>query len=174
MITGNKNDIIAYLMNEGIESTWDLSPHVEKKHRSLTQNAYYWKLLELLAVNTHIAKAELHNINLRHLGLIERMDGKPIYLLLPDTDKTEKDVLLETKYHLAPTRKTKAGTDDKVYRWYIMLKGSKDMTVKEFSALTDLAIQDAKEQGIETLPPKELEHMRQMELEHERRMENNN
>lgn len=160
-------DLILFLMQQPLEIEWLLEEYKEKKPRSLTQNAYYWKLLELLAVKTHISKAELHNINLRHLGLVERMNEQPIYVLLPDTDKTEKDVLLETRYHLAPTRKTKVGTDDKIYRWYVMLKGSKDMTVKEFSALTDFAIQDAKEQGIETLPPKELEHMRQMELENE-------
>ena len=168
-MTGNAQEIIAFLFDADKKQIWDIFPHKEK--RKLTQNAYYWVLLEKLAVKTHIAKAELHNINLRHLGLIERVGDKPVFILLEDTEKVEKQTLLADTYHLAPRSETKVGTDGKTYRWYVMLRGSSSMNVQEMSALVDLAVQDAKEQGIETLTPSELEHMRELERNNERRVE---
>lgn len=166
-MTGNAQEIITFLFDVDKKAIWDLIPHKEK--RRLSQNAYYWVLLEKLAVKTHIAKAEIHNTNLRALGLVEQIDNKPIYIMLEDSEKVEKDTLNATTYHLSPTHRTKTGTDGKTYRWYVMLRGSSSMNVQEFSALVDLAVQDAKEQGIETLTPSELEHIRELERQHEKR-----
>lgn len=166
-MTGNAQEIITFLFDADKKQIWDLIPH--KKERTLSQNAYYWKLLEQLAVKTHIAKAEIHNTNLRALGLVERIGDNPIYIMLEDSEKVEKQTLLSTGYHLAPTRQTKTGTDGKTYRWYVMLRGSRDMNVEEMTALVDLAVQDAKEQGIETLTPNELEHIRELERNNEKK-----
>jgi hypothetical protein len=170
-ITGTALDIVTYLMGDGVDkkALYDLELHQEKKKRTLSQNAYYWKLLEQIAVESHVSKAEIHNTNLRHLGLVLRISDKPVYILLPDTEKAEKEALNAITYHLAPRRETKLGTDGKIYRWYVMLRGSSEMDVHEMSALVDLAVQDAKAHGIETLTPAELEHMRQLELEQEKR-----
>jgi hypothetical protein len=166
-MTGNAQEIITFLFDADKKQIWDIEPHKEK--RRLTQNAYYWVLLEKLAVKTHVSKAEIHNTNLRALGLVERMGDKPIYIMLEDTEKVEKQTLLAETYHLAPTRQTKTGTDNKTYRWYVMLRGSSSMNVEEMSALVDLAVQDAKEQGIETLTPNELEHIRELERNNEKK-----
>lgn len=167
-MTGNAAEIITFLLDADKKQLFDLEPHKEK--RRLTQNAYYWKLLELIAIKTHISKAELHNINLRHLGLIERVGNNPVYVMLEDTEKVEKQTLQAETYHLAPRRETKQGKDGKTYRYYVMLRGSSDYNVQEFSALVDMAIQDAKEQGIEVLSKDELEHIRELERNNERRM----
>ncbi len=168
-ITGTALDIVTYLMSDGIDkkAIYDLSLYQEKKTRS--QNNYYWQLLEKIAVKTHVSKAVIHNTNLRHLGLVMRISDKPVYILLPDTEKAEKEALNAITYHLAPRSETKLGTDGKMYRWYVMLRGSSDMSVSEMSALVDFAVQDAKSLGIEVLTPNELEHIRQLELENERR-----
>ena len=164
--TGNREQMTLFFLALQDDTTvFDLVEHKEK--RSLNSNNYYWQLLEKLSVKTHTPKQEIHNINLRHVGQIERIDGKPISVLLPDTDETEKRTLLADTYHLAPTRKTKVGTDGKNYRWYVMLRGSSDFNVAEMAALVDLAVQDAKAQGIETLTPNELERMRELERQHE-------
>lgn len=170
-ITGKAIDIVTYLMGDNADKNalYDLELHQEKKKRTLSQNAYYWKILEQMAVKLHVSKNEIHNTNLRHLGLVLSVDDKPVYILLPDTEKAEKQTLNAITYHLAPRKETKVGNDGKTYRWYVMLRGSSEMNVQEMSALVDLAVQDAKELGIETLPPDELEHMRQLELEYERR-----
>ena len=166
-MTGNAQEIIAFLFDADKKAIWDINPHKEK--RRLTQNAYYWVLLEKLAVKTHVSKAEIHNTNLSALGLVERMGDKPIYIMLEDTEEVEKKTLQADTYHLAPRRETKIGTDGKTYRWYVMLRGSSSMNVEEMSALVDLAVQDAKAQGIETLPPSELAHIRELERNNEKK-----
>lgn len=170
-MTGNAQEIITFLFDADKKQIWDIEPHKEK--RRLSQNAYYWVLLEKLAVKTHVSKAEIHNTNLRALGLVERMGDKPIYIMLEDTEEVEKQTLLAETYHLAPTRQTKTGTDNKTYRWYVMLRGSSSMNVEEMSALVDLAVQDATANGIEVLTPNELAHMRELEKNHARKMGNN-
>ena len=159
-------ELILYLMEQD-DKEWVIEEY--KAKRSLSQNAYYWKLLELIAVKTHTPKAELHNINLRHLGLMERIDNQVVSILLPDTEETEKKTLTADTYHLAPTRKTQTGANGKPCRWYVMLRGSSDMNVAEMSALVDLAVQDAKALGIETLTYDELEHIRELERQHEQK-----
>lgn len=166
---GTSKDLIMFLMDAPKDKTWVLEEYKEKKHRSLTQNAYYWQLLEKMAVKKRIPKSEIHNINLRHLGLTETIDGKKITILIPDTDEAEKKALQAETYHIAPTRQIKVGTDGLTYRFYIMLRGSHDMNATEMSALIELAVQDAKELGIETLTPQELQHMKELEINHERR-----
>ena len=170
-ITGKPLEIIAFLMGDNADkkATYDLTLHQDNKKRSLSQNAYYWKLLEQMAVKSHIAKAELHNINLRHLALISYVADKPVYVLLPDTDEVEKQTLLAETYHLAPRRETKVGNDGITYRWYVMLRGSSEMNVQEMNALLSFAVQDAKAMGIEVLTPDELEHMKELELAQEKR-----
>lgn len=166
IFTGKREEMTLFFLGlRDDETVFDLIEHKEK--RGLSQNAYYWVLLEKLSVKTHVAKQEIHNINLRHLGLTERIGGQLVSVLLPDTEETEKKTLLADTYHLAPTRKTKEGTDGKMYRWYVMLRGSSDMNVQEMSALVDLAVQDAKAQGIEVLTPNELAHIRELERQHE-------
>lgn len=175
-ITGKAIDIVTYLMSDNADKNaiYDLALHQEKKKRTLSQNAYYWKLLEEMAVKSHVSKAEIHNTNLRHLGLVLRIEDKPVYILLPDSEKAEKETLNAITYHLSPRKETKVGTDGKTYRWYVMLRGSSEMNVAEMSALVDLAAQDAKALGIEVLSPDELEHMRQLELKHEQKCIKNN
>lgn len=174
-LIGTALEIVTYLMGDGIDkkALYELNLHKEKKKRTLSQNAYYWKLLEQMAIKSHISKAEIHNTNLRQLGLVLRIEDKPVYILLPDSESAEKQTLTAITYHLSPRKETKVGNDGKIYRWYVMLRGSSDFNVAEMSALVDLAVQDAKALGIETLTYDELEHIRQLELEHERRMGNN-
>ena len=170
-ITGRAVDIVAFLMEQADkDALFDLTPHIEKRKRTLTQNAYYWQLLEKMAVAQKISKAEIHNINLRHLGLTLKVADNPVYILLPDTEEVEKQTLIAETYHLAPRRETKVGKDGKIYRWYVMLKGSHDMTTQEMAALLDLAIQDAKAiGGIDLLTPRELEELREYEEKHHNR-----
>ena len=165
--TGDALQIMSFLLDTDKKIIWDLSIHKEK--RSLNSNNYYWQLLEKIAVKTHTPKAELHNINLRHLGLVQRVGDKPVYILLPETEQAEKDTLQASTYHLAPRSETKMGNDGKMYRWYVMLRGSSDMNVSEMQALVDFAVQDAKALGIETLTPLQLEQMREIERQHERK-----
>lgn len=169
IITGKAIDIITHLMDADKEILWDLSIHKNKKKRSLSSNKYYWNLVDELALKTHIPKMKIHNKYLREVGIREQFGGKSVYMLLPDDDETEEQVLLSSTYHLAPLRQTKVGADKKIYRWYVMLKGSSDFMTDEMNMLVDLAVQDAIELGIETMTPEELAHIRELEKENEQK-----
>ena len=166
-MTGNSQQILVFLMGQqDKEKQWDLTEH--KERRRLTQNAYYFMLIGKISQKTHISTAEIHNRNLRDLGLVEKMNGSLVPVYLPDTDDAERTALESETFHIKPTSQTKEGKDGR-YRCYVLLRGSHTFSVAEFSALVDLAVQDAKEQGIETMTPKELEHMRELERQAEAR-----
>lgn len=171
-MTGTARDIIDAML-QVIQSDptrlWDVTEHKEK--RSLSQNAYYWALLGKTARKLKMTTTELHNRMLRDCSdlIAECFGGKKAFLLLPDTDETEKKALQSETVHIKPTAQTKVLADGLTYRTYVLLKGSHDMTTDEMSALLDHLIEEAKEQGIETLTPRELEVMRQAERQREER-----
>lgn len=161
MKTGKAQDLILFLMNVDRNSMWDLSEHKEK--RSLNSNSYYWALVGKVAQKTHISSNVIHNQNLRDLGLIWRINDELVPIYLPDTENAEKEALNATTYHIKPTSQVKEGKDGKMFRCYVMLRGSSTFNTEEMSALLDLMIQEAKAQGIETMTPAELAHMRELE-----------
>lgn len=171
-MTGTSKQIIDALLTaiqngEKPGTLYDLNLHREK--RTLTQNAYYWALIGKTARKLRISTTELHNRMLRDVSdlIAETFGGKKAFLLLPDTDETERKALQSETIHIKPTAQTKVLADGLTYRTYVLLKGSHDMTTDEFSALVDRLIVEAKEQGIETLTPRELAVIRQAEKERE-------
>lgn len=165
---GKTDDVVVFLLKQDKGIMWDLKEH--KERRRLTQNAYYWVLVGKIAEKTGISSAEIHNRNLRDLGLVERMNGAVVPVYIPDTEDAERDALEAETFHIKPTSQTKEGKDGKTYRCYVLLRGSSTFNVAEFSALVDLIVQEALAQGgIEVLPPDELAHIRELERQHEER-----
>lgn len=168
-ITRKANELIMFLAGQSQEKLFDLEEHKEK--RSLTQNAYYWALAgkvvkKSIKFGTNIN--ELHNRNLRELGLREYVNDQPIVLYLPDTEEAEKATLNAESYHVKPTSQTKLGKDGTLFRCYVMLRGSHSFNSEEMSALVDLMIQEAEAVGVETITPRELAQMREWEKQHEK------
>lgn len=166
-ITRKANELIMFLASQDHNSIWDLQEHKEK--RSLSQNAYYWKLAGEVAKKTVKYGAninEIHNRNLRELGLREYINDQPLCIYLPDTEEAEKTALNAESYHLKPTSQTKVGKDGTVFRCYVMLRGSHTFNTDEMSALVDLMIQEAEAVGVETISPRELAQMREWEKTH--------
>ena len=151
---------------EDIEKLKDKPLSVEikrwRKKRSLDANNYYWQLITKLAENMNQSKDYMHNYILRRYGQIEVIDGKAVYIVIPDTDEAEKKVDEAQTYHLKPTEQVKPGKGGLLYRTYMMLRGSSDYNTREMSHLIDGLVSECREAGIETLPPSELERM--MEL----------
>lgn len=129
------------------------------KKRSMEANAYYWKLASELADKLGVSKPYLHNLLLRRYGQPEIIDGKLVYLVLPDSDSGTRKADEAETYHIRPTAQVKEGSDGLMYRTYIMLRGSSTYDTAEMSRLIDGLISECKEQGIETLPPEELQRM---------------
>ena len=160
-MTGTASEIVSYLMGQDREKVWDIEEHKDK--RSLRQNAYYWQLITKVAAKLRISTSRLHNLMLRDADRPLVIGGKVQFVSIPDTDEAEEDALESTTFHVQPTSKTTVGEKGTVFRWYRMLRGSHDMNTEEFSFLVDLLIEEAKQQGIETITPAELARMRELE-----------
>ena len=173
IFTGCAKDLIFQLARLDDEKIYDVIPHREK--RSLNSNSYYWKLLSQVADKLRISKSRLHNDMLRHFGQRMEVDGKPVVVYLPDTEESENTAMESDTVHLKQTSKTLEGNNGITYRAYVMLRGSSTYTVSEMSVLVSGIVQEAKQLGIETLTPAELEQMRMLEqqLEDKRNAQKN-
>ncbi|MFR4439051.1 MAG: hypothetical protein ACLT46_04020 [Hungatella sp.] len=130
-----------------------------KKKRSLDANAYYWQLLTKLAEKVQISKPHMHNLMLRRYGQTESVDGKLVHLVLPESEQGERLAEESGHFHIRPTSQVKEGMDGRMYRTYVMLRGSSTYDTAEMSHLIDGLVSECQDQGIETLPPEELERM---------------
>lgn len=119
-----------------------------RKKRSLDANGYYWVLLTKLAKVMNTSNAEMHNLMLIHYGEPEIIEGKPIYMTVPDTEDAEKKVMQATEYHLMPTSQVRQGVDGVMYRTYKLLRGSSTYNTEEMARLIDGLITSCKEAGM--------------------------
>ena len=117
------------------------------------------KLLTKVAEKLHVSKPFCHNTMLRRYGQIETIGDKPVYLYIRESDQSEELVNEAETYHLAPTSQVRIGNDGIEYRTYKMIRGSHTYNTEEMSHLIDGIVSEAKELGIETLPPDEIERM---------------
>lgn len=169
LYTGTARELVFKLARVADEDdrVFDLVIHREK--RSLTSNGYYWQLLSKVADKHRISKSHLHNDMLRHYGQPMIIDGKPVCVMLPDTDETEKTAWESDTLHLKPTSATITGENGITYRQWKMLRGSSTFDSSEMAVLISGIVQEAQQLGIETLTPRELEEMRMLEQQAEER-----
>ena len=141
----------------------DLPVRVEIKQwrekRSMDANAYYWVLLSKAAAVLKISNNRAHNMMLRRYGEPERMDDQLVYLVLPESEEAEEKALESETYHLRSTSQVKEGKDGKLYRTYILLKGSSSYDTKEMSRLISGLVDECRALGIETMTPDELSRL---------------
>lgn len=166
MIDGNADKLITFLlkaMKECPDKMWTLSER--RKKRSLRQNAYYWALVSKIAIASKETAAAVHNMNLRAIRKPMIIDGKCLRTLIPDTEEAERKALNMETVHLAPTNQTAVMADGVTYRTYIVMDGSSSFKAEEFVRLIDLAEQDAKALGIDTMTPDERARMLKDELQ---------
>ncbi len=171
-VTKTTSDLIMFLADKPKDMKWDLQEH--REHRSLSQNAYYWRLASQVASKTVKFGAnvnEIHNRNLRQLGLREYINEQPICVYIPDTEQAEQTAINAETYHIKPTSQTRVSKNGEVFRCYVMLRGSHSFNTSEMSALVDLMVQEAEAVGVETLTPRELEQIREYERQREKRHE---
>lgn len=148
---------MAQSFKDGVRVSLKVTRHREK--RSLDANAYYWQLLTKLAGVLRISNNYCHNIMLRRYGTLEEIDGKPVYLVIPDTEEAERNADESETYHIKPTSNVREGKDGKMYRTYMLLKGSSRYDTAEMNRLISGLVEECKQCGIETLTPSELARM---------------
>ena len=114
---------------------------VWKRKRSLSQNAYYWVLLNKLGLTLGYASDELHGHMLREYGVY-------------DVFTVRDDVPLNDYFRYWD--EVGSGFMDGVkYRHVRAFKGSSEMDSTEFSKLLNGVIQECQQQGIETMTPQD-------------------
>jgi hypothetical protein len=138
-----------------VDQLKDTSIDVEiKKHRnkrSLDANAYAWVLIGKLAEALRMDKADIYKQAIREIG------GTSTIVCVPDKALEALQNGWKTKGigWQTETMPSKLDGCTNVVLYY----GSSTYDTKQMSLLIDHLVQDAKEQGIETLPPAELERM---------------
>ena len=133
----------------GIMYVVDIKRH--RKRRSLDQNDMYWGLLSKVAEAAKISKPRAHNLMLRRYGQLMTFDGEVARLVLPDTDETEDKIAEMEHNHYKPTSEVRPGKNGKMYRTYLLLKGSHEMDTAEMKRLIDGVMDEAKQMGLKLL-----------------------
>jgi len=169
ILTGTARELVFKLARVADEDdrVFDLVIHREK--RSLNQNAYYHVLLGKVADKLRMSKTHLHNDMLRHYGQSMMIDGKPVCVMIPDTDESENIAWESDTVHLKPTSAVITGENGITYRQWKMMRGSHEYDVREMSILLDGLIQEAKQLDIEVMTPAQLAEMRALEKQAEER-----
>lgn len=120
-----------------------------KKKRSLDANAYAWVLMSKIANAINSSKEEVYEELLQNYGPIyEDEDG---YVAI-----TVKSMVDMSKIG----GHWKRYKDNGKFTSYLKIKGSSEYDTAEMSHFIDHIIEEAKELGIETLPPDEIERIK--------------
>lgn len=137
---------------------YEVSIKRPSKRRSLNANNYHWTLCDQIAKALKTSKYVVHNQLMVDYGTDWLYkDNKRTYVLMRDDDAYLD--MKETHY-----RPTDATEDRKgiLYRWFVLLLPSHLMDTAQMSALIDGTINEARELGIDTRTPDEIERMKQL------------
>lgn len=146
---GNPLKLIQWLYNQDKNKIFEIKER--KAKRTLTQNSYYWVLVNELANCLRKSKEEIHFELLK--------DYSQVALI---TIKSNVDIKGYIRYYELEREADISGVKFNVYKVY---KGSSEMDKKEFSVLLEGTIQEAQQQGIPTLTKNEIEKLRYIENE---------
>ena len=129
----------------------NISAKKYRKKRSLDANAYCWVIMTQIANHPDVksSKEEVYEEMLQKYGYLYQDENGYI----PVTVKTGVDmskIVGHWKFY-----KSNGKFDS-----YLMIKGSSEYNTAEMSHFIDMVVQEAKELGIETLTPDELERMK--------------
>lgn len=122
-----------------------------RKKRSLDANGLYWASLTELARRLEVSNAYMHNSMIRQYGQPEMYGEKVAYIMLPDTDETERKALEAETYHIKPTSQTREGKDGVTYRAYMLMRGSSTYNTEEFSRLLDGLMEACRSAGVHVM-----------------------
>ena len=122
-----------------------------RKKRSLSVNAYAWVLLDKLSACLGKSKEEIYKEEIRDIGGVSET-------VCIQIEKAER---LKEWWKKRGLGWQVEEVDSKIKGCVCLTlyAGSSEYDTKQMSILVDRIVQDCKQQGIETLPPAELEHM---------------
>lgn len=169
---GNRDEIIRWMTSQPPEKIFKVTEC--NKKRSLNANSYFYVLVNKIARVQKISDSEVHDKILSENLCFITKDGalewkvcstKPVrYRLLYDPKMEEREYWFDSLMRVDLTRKDGTPCVNRdgekaqgIVYWRI--KGSHQMDTKEMSRLIESTIFEAKQIGIETMPPAELEKL---------------
>lgn len=132
-----------------------------REKRSLNANALFYLMVDKLANALRVSKPYIHNLMLRKYGELQRIDERPVWVILPETEEVSKKVDEDDSLHLKPTSEIKEGKDGRMYRTYLLLKGSHELDTKGMAILLDGTLDEARQVGIDTMNPEEVRQIKE-------------
>ncbi len=145
-----KNELRTALEEAGDELTVRVSRY--RRKRSLDSNAYFWQLCGELAERLNKTKLEVYREYIKDYG---------IYRAIEISEKAVETMIYVWQSKGSGWIAEKLDTGQ--HKGFILINfyyGSSCYNTKQMSRLIDAVVSDCKEQGIETLPPQELEEMK--------------
>lgn len=136
------------LLRKGRQIILDLLP--KKRKRSLDANAYAWVLIDKIAAALRMDKVEVYRDAIRDIG-----GNSDVVMVANDAVDKLCEVWGQRGTGWVAEVTDRADTVSTVLLHY----GSSAYDTKQMSILIDHLVQDAKELGIETLPPEKLTAM---------------
>ena len=140
----------------GMEGFLNITVKKLSKKRSLNANAYFHLLVGKIADKLHISKARAKNELLGRYGQREFTDkGQLIISVRSDIDLMEREDM-----HCVIVGYGKVNDTD--FTHWAVVKPSHTYDSREMAALIDGTVEDAKELGIETMSPVDIERMKSL------------
>lgn len=137
---GKPEQLLSWLYHQDKDKLFEIKEHKEK--RSLSQNAYAWKLITEIGNKMRLSKEEVY---------LQMLEDYGQSMLIPvEKDKKPDGYFKYFKFVKSVMIK------DKEADYYKVFKGSSDFDSKEMSIFIDGIIQECKQLGIETLTPDEI------------------
>jgi hypothetical protein len=140
---GSTEKIIQWLFTQDRDKQYEIKEHKEK--RSLSQNAYAWKLINELANKLNRSKDDIY------LEMLKSYGQNEVVSILSSINPAGY-----FKYY------EPIGTgviNEKEFTHYRIYKGSSEYDSREMAVLIEGIIQEAEAQGIPTLTPEEVSKM---------------
>lgn len=145
-MTGNSEKIIAWLFQQERNKIYEIKEHKEK--RSLNANNYAWKLMTEIGNVLLKSKEEIYLQMLKDYGQSEMI-----------SIKSDINIKGYFKYYEIAGQSILNGT---AFTHYKIFKGTSEYDSKEMSIFIDGVVQEAKQLGIETKTPQELEELKRL------------
>lgn len=123
------------------------------ENRSLKANAYFHLLVSKIAKVLHVTNIEVKNRLIREYGQYQYINGK-IPTMIMKAEYEDAALVMEA-LHLQPVARGSETVK------FALMRGSHTYNTAEMSRLIDGAVSEAKELGIETMTPEELERIKQ-------------
>ena len=156
--------VISLTVNENVgeieklrDKTLDIKLTTHREKRSLDANAYFHVLVDKIRGATGYSFSRVKNELITSYGQIEYLMGQQVVIKtnIPPDKMIEQETL-----HCKPVKvEVQDGKEITFYRVY---RGSHTYNTEEMSKLIDGTVQEAKDLGIETMTPQQIERMMQL------------